>query len=175
MANDLPGARKGAGQVQDAVPEEPRGLHPDHRRDGIGLLLVALGLIVSAAIFHKMPGWLGDGLYAFVAGAVGCVAWAIPLLLFGLAVNGVGTHSPIVQGDPMGPFWLTGGAFGLARSPIPPIRARGLHGGTCALLARPAQDIIRQHVIIERRTPQIRTSIDRTDPIGPRKSQLARQ
>jgi len=87
MANDLPGARKGAGQVQDAVPEEPRGLHPDHRRDGIGLLLVALGLIVSAAIFHKMPGWLGDGLYAFVAGAVGCVAWAIPLLLFGLAVR----------------------------------------------------------------------------------------
>jgi len=87
MANDLPGARKGTAQVQDAVPEEPRGLHPDHRRDGIGLLLVALGLIVGAAIFHKMPGWLGDGLYSFVAGAVGCVAWAIPLLLFGLAVH----------------------------------------------------------------------------------------
>ena len=92
MANDLPGARKGAAQVQDAVPEEPRGLHPDHRRDGIGLLLIALGLIVGAAIFHKMPGWLGEGLYAFVAGAVGCVAWAVPLLLFGLAVRVMVRH-----------------------------------------------------------------------------------
>jgi uncharacterized protein len=30
-----------------------------------------------------------------------------------LAVNGVNSHSPVVQGDPMGPFWLTGGGFGL--------------------------------------------------------------
>jgi len=28
-------------------------------------------------------------------------------------VSGVGRHSPVVQGDPMGPFWLTGGGFGL--------------------------------------------------------------
>ena len=34
-------------------------------------------------------------------------------LLFGLAVSGVNVHSPVVQGDPMGPFWLTGGGFGL--------------------------------------------------------------
>jgi DNA segregation ATPase FtsK/SpoIIIE, S-DNA-T family len=92
MANDLPAARKGAGakgaaQVEDSVPAEPRGLHPDHRRDGVGLLLIALGLIVGAAIFHKMPGWMGTGLYALVAGAVGCLAWAVPLLLFGLAVR----------------------------------------------------------------------------------------
>lgn len=41
-------------------------------------------------------------------------AWkASRALLFGLAVNGVDTHSHLVQGDPMGPFWLTGGAFGL--------------------------------------------------------------
>ena len=87
MASDLPAARKGTAQVQDALPSEPRGLHPDHRRDGVGLLLVALGLIVGAAIFHKMPGWMGDGLYALVAGAVGCLAWAVPLLLFVLAVR----------------------------------------------------------------------------------------
>jgi hypothetical protein len=34
-------------------------------------------------------------------------------LLFGLAVSGVNSHSPIVEGDPMGPFWVTGGGFGL--------------------------------------------------------------
>jgi hypothetical protein len=28
-------------------------------------------------------------------------------------VSGDGSHSSVVQGDPMGPFWLTGSAFGL--------------------------------------------------------------
>jgi len=28
-------------------------------------------------------------------------------------VSGVNSHSPVVQGDPMGPFWVTGGGFGL--------------------------------------------------------------
>jgi len=34
-------------------------------------------------------------------------------LIFGLAVSGASGYSPVVQGDPMGPFWITGGAFGL--------------------------------------------------------------
>jgi hypothetical protein len=34
-------------------------------------------------------------------------------LLFGLAVSGVSSQSPVVEGNPMGPFWLTGGGFGL--------------------------------------------------------------
>jgi S-DNA-T family DNA segregation ATPase FtsK/SpoIIIE len=83
----------GAGMATDAQEQGAQGqasvggLHPDHRRDGIGLLLVACGVIVGAAIFHKMPGSVGAGLYAFVVGAVGCLAWAVPLLLFGLAVR----------------------------------------------------------------------------------------
>jgi hypothetical protein len=41
-------------------------------------------------------------------------AWkASRALLFGLAVSGVSSQSPVVQGNPMGPFWLTGGGFGL--------------------------------------------------------------
>jgi membrane protease YdiL (CAAX protease family) len=34
-------------------------------------------------------------------------------LLFGLTISGVSSHSPVVQGNPMGPFWLTGGGYGL--------------------------------------------------------------
>jgi uncharacterized protein len=34
-------------------------------------------------------------------------------LLFGLAVNGVSSHSSVIEGDPMGSFWLTGGGYGL--------------------------------------------------------------
>ena len=37
-------------------------------------------------------------------------------LIFGLAVSGVSNQSPVVQGNPMGPFWLTGGGFGLDAS-----------------------------------------------------------
>jgi S-DNA-T family DNA segregation ATPase FtsK/SpoIIIE len=86
MANDVPGARS-ASDAPSGTAAEPRGLHPDHRRDGWGLLLIALGLIIAAAIFHKMPGWLGSGIYTVVVGAVGCLAWAVPLMLLGLAIR----------------------------------------------------------------------------------------
>ena len=48
------------------------------------------------------------------------VSWSINFgwkatraLLFGLAVRGDAAHSPVVEGNPMGPFWLTGGGYGL--------------------------------------------------------------
>ncbi len=34
-------------------------------------------------------------------------------LLFGLTISGNSIHSPLVEGDPMGNFWLTGGGYGL--------------------------------------------------------------
>lgn len=44
-------------------------------------------------------------------------AWkAAQALIFGLTVSGISSHSPIVEGNPMGPFWVTGGGFGLNSS-----------------------------------------------------------
>lgn len=44
-------------------------------------------------------------------------AWkASQALIFGLTVSGISSHSPVVEGNPMGPFWLTGGGFGLNAS-----------------------------------------------------------
>jgi hypothetical protein len=37
-------------------------------------------------------------------------------LIFGLAVSGVTSHSSVVEGNPMGPFWITGGGYGLEGS-----------------------------------------------------------
>jgi membrane protease YdiL (CAAX protease family) len=69
---------------------------------------LALGLALSTAYLRTRGLWLSWGLN---------FAWkASRALLFGLAVNGASSHSPIVQGDPMGPFWLTGGGFGLEGS-----------------------------------------------------------
>ena len=66
---------------------------------------IALGLVLSACYVRTRALWVSWGLN---------FAWkASRALIFGLALSGVTSHSPVVQGDPMGPFWLTGGAFGL--------------------------------------------------------------
>jgi hypothetical protein len=66
---------------------------------------LAFTLLLSAAYLRSRALWVGWGLN---------FAWkASRALLFGLAVNGDRMHSRLVQGDPGGPFWLTGGAFGL--------------------------------------------------------------
>jgi membrane protease YdiL (CAAX protease family) len=68
----------------------------------------ALSLVLSTAYLRTRALWLGWGLN---------FGWkASRALLFGLAVNGINSHSPVVQGDPMGPFWLTGGGYGLDAS-----------------------------------------------------------
>jgi hypothetical protein len=66
---------------------------------------IVLSLLLSTAYLRTKALWLSWGLN---------FGWkASRALLFGLAVSGVNSHSPVVQGDPMGPFWLTGGGFGL--------------------------------------------------------------
>ncbi len=66
---------------------------------------VALSLVLSTAYLRTRALWLSWGLN---------FGWkASRALIFGLAVSGVNSHSPVVQGDPMGPFWLTGGGYGL--------------------------------------------------------------
>lgn len=69
---------------------------------------VALSLLLSTVYLRTRALWMSWGLN---------FGWkASRALLFGLAVSGVNSHSPVVQGDPMGPFWLTGGGFGLDAS-----------------------------------------------------------
>jgi uncharacterized protein len=66
---------------------------------------VMLSLVLSTAYLRTRALWLSWGIN---------FGWkASRALVFGLAVSGVNSHSPVVQGDPMGPFWLTGGGYGL--------------------------------------------------------------
>jgi len=66
---------------------------------------VALSLVLSTAYLRSRALWVSWGIN---------FGWkASRALIFGLAISGVGSHSPVVQGNPMGPFWLTGGGYGL--------------------------------------------------------------
>ena len=66
---------------------------------------IALSLLLSTAYLRTRALWLSWGLN---------FGWkASRALIFGLAVSGVNNHSTVVEGDPMGPFWLTGGGYGL--------------------------------------------------------------
>jgi uncharacterized protein len=66
---------------------------------------IALGLLLSMAYLRTRALWLPWGLH---------FGWvASRALLFGLPVNGVSSHSSVVQGDPMAALAFTGSYFGL--------------------------------------------------------------
>jgi DNA segregation ATPase FtsK/SpoIIIE, S-DNA-T family len=60
-------------------------LDPAHRRDGVGLGLVAVALVTAAAVWWRLEGVVGDVARTVVAGTIGTVAYIAPLLLALLA------------------------------------------------------------------------------------------
>ena len=56
-------------------------LEPEHRRDGAGLFLVGLAVVVAAGVWWQLPGGFFDAVRGAVAGSVGLVAWFVPLLM----------------------------------------------------------------------------------------------
>jgi hypothetical protein len=79
-------------------------LQPGSSNASIAVSIV-FSLVLSMAYLRTRALWLSWGLN---------FAWkASRALIFGLAVSGVNSHSSVVEGDPMGPFWLTGGGYGL--------------------------------------------------------------
>lgn len=66
---------------------------------------IALGLLLALATLRTRALWLPWGVH---------FGWvASRALLFGLPVNGVNSHSSLIQGDPMARLGITGGQFGL--------------------------------------------------------------
>jgi len=77
---------------------------PGSSRTSLSVSIV-LGLLLALAYLRTRALWLPWGLH---------FGWvASRALLFGLPVNGVSSHSPVVQGDPLGSLSLSGGGFGL--------------------------------------------------------------
>ncbi|HVC45940.1 MAG TPA: type II CAAX endopeptidase family protein [Terracidiphilus sp.] len=69
---------------------------------------VVFSLLLSLAYLRTRALWVSWGIN---------FGWkASRALLFGLLISGVSSHSSVIEGDPMGPFWLTGGGYGLDAS-----------------------------------------------------------
>ncbi len=58
-----------------------RGLDPAHRRDGVGLLLVGAAVLVAAATWWSVDGWLAGAVTEVVTGAFGALDVLVPVLL----------------------------------------------------------------------------------------------
>jgi uncharacterized protein len=81
-----------------------QGMLPGSSRASTAVSIV-FSLLLSAAYLRTRALWVSWGLN---------FGWkASRALLFGLTVSGVSSHSSVIEGNPMGPSWLTGGGFGL--------------------------------------------------------------
>ncbi len=76
-----------------------RDLDPEHRRDGVGLGLVGMAIVIAAAVWWQLPGAVGDGIRTVVEGSVGIAAYAVPILLIGAAWRAMRNRSSTVPPD----------------------------------------------------------------------------
>ncbi|MFD5818981.1 DNA translocase FtsK [Streptomyces sp. NPDC127038] len=64
-----------------------KGLDPAHRKDGLALLLIGLGLIVAAGTWSNLRGPVGDLVEMLVTGAFGRLDLLVPILLAVIAAR----------------------------------------------------------------------------------------
>ena len=76
-----------AGGAVRRVGTSARELEPEHRRDGFGFTLIALSVVVAAREWWGVSGVAGDVIHAVVAGTVGRVGYALPLILLALGIR----------------------------------------------------------------------------------------
>ena len=93
------GIARAVGTIARAIGHSARDLEPEHRRDGVGLLLLAVSLVVAAGVWFQLGGELFHVVRVAVAGTVGKVGWLVPL---GLVYVAVRTMRDPLKGGPVG-------------------------------------------------------------------------
>jgi S-DNA-T family DNA segregation ATPase FtsK/SpoIIIE len=80
---------RGAGGVARSVarPEEAEPLAPEHRRDGVGLAVLGVAIVLGAATWTHGIGPVGAALADAVHFAIGALRQALPVVLFLVAVR----------------------------------------------------------------------------------------
>ncbi|WP_112273293.1 DNA translocase FtsK [Lentzea terrae] len=80
------GIGRGVGTVVRAITGT-KGLDPEHRRDGIGLFLIALAVITGAGVWWQAGGPVGQWVDVAVRSSVGFPAVIVPVVLLGIGVT----------------------------------------------------------------------------------------
>ncbi|GGQ83286.1 DNA translocase FtsK [Kitasatospora griseola] len=75
------GLANAIGAVFRSYGHGARNLHPEHRRDGVALLLLALTLVTAAGTWFTPQGWFGEAATAVVSGLFGRLDVLVPFLL----------------------------------------------------------------------------------------------
>ncbi|MCD9198412.1 FtsK/SpoIIIE family DNA translocase [Aeromicrobium wangtongii] len=73
------------GAIARSIGHSARELDPEQRRDGVGFGLLAVAIVVAGSVWSDMPGAVGRGVRDVASGAVGLLAWAVPILLLVVA------------------------------------------------------------------------------------------
>ncbi|MEQ4718289.1 DNA translocase FtsK [Nonomuraea sp. B19D2] len=71
----------GIGSTARALGKNARELDPAHRRDGVGLTVLAGAIVLAAMTWRNADGAVSGVVNATVRGVFGSLAWALPLLL----------------------------------------------------------------------------------------------
>lgn len=81
------GVAHAVGAVFRGIGQGAKNLDPAHRKDGVALLLLGLGLIVAAGTWSNLRGPVGDLVEMLVTGAFGRLDLLVPILLAVIAVR----------------------------------------------------------------------------------------
>ncbi|TDE54582.1 DNA translocase FtsK [Nonomuraea mesophila] len=71
----------GIGSTARALGKNARELDPAHRRDGMGLAVLAAAIVVAGMTWRNSDGAVSSVVNATARGVFGSLAWALPLLL----------------------------------------------------------------------------------------------
>jgi S-DNA-T family DNA segregation ATPase FtsK/SpoIIIE len=69
------------GGVVRRLGRNARELHPDHKRDGLGLVFMGLAIVFAAAVWARMPNRAFEGLYTLTSSVMGDGAFTVPVML----------------------------------------------------------------------------------------------
>ncbi|WP_457461905.1 DNA translocase FtsK [Streptomyces sp. TE5632] len=81
------GLAHAVGAVFRGIGQGARNLDPAHRKDGLALLLLGIGLIVAAGTWADLEGPVGDLVEVLVTGAFGRLDLLVPILVAVVAVR----------------------------------------------------------------------------------------
>ena len=81
LASMWTGAAHVTGSAARSFGHSAHEIDPEQRRDGAGLFLLALGVVVAASVWWQLGGPIGLFTRNVVAGSVGLLSWLVPVLL----------------------------------------------------------------------------------------------